>query len=57
MQHSGMGNLAFSSMALTEEKKKDLISARTSNEHVNVTIPTRCGLIHILKKAAIFHQF
>lgn len=55
MQHSGMGNLAFSSMALTEEKKKDLISARTSNEHV--TIPTRCGLIHILKKAAIFHQF
>jgi len=50
-----MVNLAFSSMALIEEKKKELISAGTSNEHVN--IPTRCGLICILKEAAIFHQF
>jgi len=52
-----MVNLAFSSMALIEEKKKKLISAGTSNEHVNMTIPTRCGLIRILKEAAIFHQF
>jgi hypothetical protein len=51
-----MVNLAFSSMALIEEKKGNL-SVQELPMNMWIWLPTRFGLIRILKEAAIFHQF